>query len=202
MYKKFFILLVLNLFFSTYFFNIALAKEWHYKVGLAYQTGISDIGELWEKNKYEIYGHNNFDKIEFPFGIFIEPYYKINNIFNLGVGIGPSSFVLGDMEYWDIPISLIIEYKMLPMTKTIFPFFKTGLKYHIVDGDYVEGSEIGLLLGCGFEVHLKKQILGLEMSYDTSEIEYTKSRCVCCYETGTIEKIKASELIISVFARF
>jgi len=181
-----------------------LAQDWHFKLGISHVTGLSNIVDQWEKNKkYE--GYMVLDSFESPIGFVFEPYFEVNKNIEIGLGIGPFALALGDMEYWDIPLNFDLKGKLITDT-AVTPFIIAGLRYHITDGDYVEGSSMGFLFGGGLEFKVNEATtMGLEIAYDTSEIEYIKYSGYDYYYGGykrSVENIKPTELMITLFALF
>jgi len=178
------------------------AQDCHFKLGISHVTGLSNIVDQWEKNK-KFEGYKVLDSFESPIGFVFEPYFEVNKNIDIGLGIGPFALAFGDMEYWDIPLNIDLKGKLVTGS-AVTPFLIAGLRYHITDGDYVESSSIGFLFGGGVEFKVNEATtFGLEIAYDASEIEYVKYSGYNYYGyKRSVENIKPSELMITLFALF
>lgn len=181
------------------------AADWRFPVGLTYINGFGDVVDLYEDN-LEAEGYIVDTSLEFPVGISFQPYVQLDNGVRFGAGVGPIAFIGGDASFYDIPINVNAGYIFFP-SANISPYVRGGLMYHIAGGDYVEGTSPGLFGGIGVEFSRKKSVsFGVELSYDTSEIEFEKYSSDSYYywnsdKSGT-EDIKPYGLMFSIFVVF
>lgn len=104
----------------------------------------------------------------------LHPYYQFAHGSMLGFEFGPITMVMGDVEYWDIPIGVAYGFAILPKFK-VSPYVRVGGKYHLVGGDYVESSTPGLFGAVGMEFRRKNRLgVGFEFAYDTSEVTFSR----------------------------
>jgi hypothetical protein len=180
----------------------AEAKGWRLPVGLTYVIGNSDVVDLYEKNlRASGYGvaDNNWD---FPVGISFNPYYEFGSGFRIGTGFGPMSIIMTtgadeSFYFFNLPLNANIGFTFLP-NSSVAPYIRGGVMYNLASGDYVDGTSPGLFGAVGIEfMRNRKVALGVEVAYDTSEIEFVKY-----YGNSSIEEIKPHEVMISIFASF
>ena len=85
-------------------------------------------------------------------------------------------------------------------SSNISPYVRAGGKYNMASGEYVESSSIGFFGGVGIEFsRTSKPSWGLEVAYDTSEIELKKYKTTSSFNK---EKVKPGDLLVSVFMIF
>jgi len=152
-----------------------------------------------------------------PIGLMFQPYYQFPSGLGVGVGLGPMMIVMGDRSFLDVPVSVDARYSFIP-DGNISPYIRTGVKKHIVSGDYVNGSSVGVFGGAGVEFFRKKRVgMGIEFLIDKSNVEfeapgtktYTYTSGGRSY-TSTIptpvgtgrEKIEPSKFLLSISAIF
>jgi len=189
-----------------FFIKPTYAADWRFPVGLTYINSFGDVVDIYEDN-LEAEGYIVDTSWEFPVGIFFQPYVQLDNGFRFGAGIGPTiAFIGDDASFYDIPINVNAGYIFFP-SANISPYVRGGLMYHIAGGDYVEGTSLGLFGGIGVEFSRKENVsFGIELSYDTSEIEFEKyssnnNYWWNSYESGT-KDIKPYGLMFSIFVVF
>ena len=176
----------------------AKAADWRFPLGLTYVSGLADVKDIYEANM-EAEGYYVVWDIESPIGISFHPYAQFDSGFGVGFGIGPLMLIIGDREFFDIPIGLDFRYTFIPTANTS-PYIRAGGRYHAASGDYVEGTTPGFFGGVGLEFLRNKKVnMGIEISYDSSEIEMEKKSGLY---TSTTENIQPCDLMISIFAIF
>jgi hypothetical protein len=197
----FFILLMV----VGFFIKPTYAADWRFPVGLTYVNGFGDVVDIYEDN-LEAEGYIVDTSWEFPVGISFQPYVQLDNGLRFGAGVGPISFILSDeASFYNVPINVNVGYVFFP-SANISPYVRGGLMYHIAGGDYVEGTSPGLFGGIGVEFLRKESVsFGVELSYDTSEIEFEKyssnNYWWNSYKSGT-KDIKPYGLMFSIFVVF
>ena len=189
-----------------FFIKPTYAADWRFPVGLTYINDFGDVVDIYEDN-LEAEGYIVDTSWEFPVGISFQPYVQLDNGFRFGAGIGPTiAFIGDDASFYDIPINVNAGYIFFP-SANISPYVRGGLMYHIAGGDYVEGTSLGLFGGIGVEFSRKENVsFGIELSYDTSEIEFEKYSSDSnywwnSYKSGT-KDIKPYGLMFSIFVVF
>lgn len=92
---------------------------------------------------------------------------------------------------------------VLPAESGISPYVRLGGRYNIASGEYVESSSVGFFGGGGIEFGRTKKVGGgLEVTYDTSTVEFEKLERNNGTLTSEKEKIKPGALMISAFVVF
>ncbi|MEW6419128.1 MAG: outer membrane beta-barrel protein [Nitrospirota bacterium] len=122
----------------------------------------------------EAKGYDVDTEFAWPVGLTFQPYVEFDNGLGVGMGLGPMMIVATnqDADFFNLPVNLNLRYSFLPKEK-ISPYVRAGASYNITSGDYVEGSKIGFLGALGVEFLRKSPVgFGLEVGYDSSEIEF------------------------------
>jgi len=176
------------------------AADWRFPLGLTYVSGFEDVVGIYEDNM-EAEGYYVYSADYWPVGISFQPYAEFDSGFGIGFGIGPLMIIAGDREFSDIPIGVDLRYTFIPTASTT-PYIRAGVRSHSASGDYVEeGSTTGFLGGFGVEFFRNRRVnMGLEISYDSSEIELEKKKRYPY--TSTRENIQPCGLMLSIFVIF
>lgn len=171
------------------------AADWRFPVGFTYINNFGDVGDIYEENlKAEGYLVNSVESV--PIGISFHPYVQFDNGIRIGTGIGPLMLIMGDASFFNMPINLNGGYTFLPTGNTS-PYVRAGVMFNAASGDYVEGTTPGFSGGIGVEFFRNRAVgLGIELSYDTSEIEFEKKA------NNSTENIKPAGLMFSIMAIF
>lgn len=185
----------------------AMAGQMRWPIGISYVSGFGDLVDLYEDNleaELEAKGYtvidNDDDVDAWPVGISFQPYYQWDNGFRLGVGAGPIMIIMGDVDHFQVPVSVTAGYTFMP-DGPVSPYVKAGPSYHIASGDYVDGSNVGFVAGAGIEfLKSKRFALMLEAVYDSAEVDIEDHRPGA--KLGDTEGIKAAEFSVSVLFRF
>jgi hypothetical protein len=173
----------------------AKAADWRFPLGLTYVSGFEDVVDIYEDN-LEAEGYYIYSVDYWPVGISLHPYVQFDSGFGVGFDIGPLMFISGDREFFNIPIGLNLRFLFIPKANTS-PYVRAGGRHHLASGDYVEGSTPGFFGGFGIEFLRDKRVnMGIEVAYDSSEIELERRRY------NTTEDVKPSELMVSIFVIF
>ena len=195
MKKTFLVSCILFLLMGLIVSRPSKAAEWSFPVGLTYINGFGDVADIYEDNlKAEGYLVNSVESI--PIGISFHPYVQFDNGFRIGTGIGPLMLIIGDASFFNMPINLNGGYTFLPAANTS-PYVHAGVMINAASGDYVEGTTPGFFGGIGVEFFRNRTVgLGIELSYDASEIEFEKK------VNNSTENIKPAGLMFSIMAVF
>ena len=192
----FFIQLLMVILFVS---SSAKAADWRFPLGLTYVSGFEDVGDIYENN-IEAEGYYIYSSDYSPIGISFHPYAQFDSGFGVGFSIGPLMAIMGDRIFFDIPIGLDFRYTFIP-TANASPYIRAGGRSHSASGDYVEGTTPGFFGGIGIEFLRDKRVnMGIEISYDASEIELEKKERY--RYTSTTEKIQPFGLMLSIFVIF
>ena len=195
MKKKDFVFCIKLLLPILFVSSSAMAADWRFPVGMTYISAFEDVVDIYEDN-LEAEDYVVYDTGYWPVGLSFQPYVQFDNGLRIGAGIGPSMIIVGDVSHWDIPINLNGGYTFVP-SANISPYVRAGVMYHLAGGDYVEGGTPGFCGGVGIEFLRHKVVgFGIELSYDTSEIELERVR----YDDT--EDVRPCELMFSIFAVF
>ena len=180
----------------------AKGADWRFPLGLTYVSGFEDVIDIYEGNM-EAEGYYVYSADYWPVGISFHPYAEFDSGFGVGFGIGPLIAIMGDREFFDIPIGLDFRYTFIPTANTT-PYIRAGGRYHSASGDYVKGTTPGFFGGIGIEFLRGKRVnMGIEISYDASEIELEKKERRGYYSyTSTTEKVQPCGLMLSIFVIF
>lgn len=165
--------------------NYAIAADWRFPVGFTYVGNFNKIVDLCENN-LETELEEEFDIVDvytefkWPFGTSFQPYVEFDMGLGVGIGIGPLMYIKSsgfkDVDFFNVPINLNLRYSLIPK-KDISPYVRAGVSYNIASGDYVEDSKLGFLGALGVEFSRKSPVgYGLEVGYDSSEIEFEDFR--------------------------
>ena len=173
----------------------AKAADWRFPVGLTYISGFEDVVDTYKDN-LEAEGYVVSESDYLPVGLSLHPYVQFDNGFRIGAGMGPFMLIIGDASHYDIPVNLNGGYTFIP-SANISPYVRAGIMYHIAGGDYVESSTPGFFGGVGIEFFRHKPVsFGIEVTYDTSEIELER-----LWYNDT-EDVQPCELMVSIFVIF
>jgi hypothetical protein len=182
------------------------AAEWRFPLGLTYVSGFKDVVDNYKNNLRER-GYTVTESFNLPVGFSFQPYVQFENGLGIGAGIGPFMFAMfsgaGDYDFYAVPVNVNVRFTFLPKAN-ISPYIRAGGSYHIAGGDFVKESKPGFLGGIGIEFFRTKRVgLGLEASYNSSEITFEKDKRVSgILNTKGEENIKPSSFMFSIFAIF
>jgi hypothetical protein len=197
--------------------TLAEAADWRFPLGLTYLGGINDVKNLYDDNvkaKYAVLEDENFG-YALPVGITFNPYVQFENGLGAGLGIGPIAYILYYVEtrtstrtddetfsFTNFPVSLDFRYIFMPESNTS-PYVRAGGRYNITSGDFVESSSAGIFGGAGIEFGRTKKVGGgIEVTYDTSRVEFEKLERQGSQLISEKEKIKPGALMVSAFVVF
>jgi len=139
----------------------------NHALGLTYSSGFGDVVD-WHDNNLLVE-----DVIDIPIGL---SYRYINNFdsgLRMDVGVGPMSLIVGDIEYYDIPLQLTLGYNFFK-GGGFSPYVRGGVVYHINSGDYVKTSaDFGFLGALGAEMGKSRIKFFAEVAVDTAEATFS-----------------------------
>jgi len=170
-------------------------------IGISYVSGFEDVLDQYEDNlEIELlnkgYSYVDVDTTYIPVGLSLHPYYQWDDGFRLGARIGPGMIIYGDVDHFQLPLSVTAGYTFMP-DGPVSPYVLAGPSYHVASGDYVDGSNLGFTGGVGIELLKgKKFSLALEGVYDSAEVDIDN------YRTGGTDGIKAAEFVLSLLFIF
>jgi len=183
------------------FTNTLSAGEMRYQINLSYVDGLNDLGDLieenWEQDRLdEGYWAADADVIVWPVGVSFSPYYQWDSGLRVGAGIGPIVAIFGDLDYVEVPLSARVGYAFNP-SGSMSPYVFAGPSYHIASGDYVDGSNLGVVVGGGVELVKRDNfVVGIEATYDSAEVDIDD------VTRGGTQGIKTTEFSVGVFFLF
>jgi hypothetical protein len=180
----------------------AHASEWHVGGAVSFPTAQADVLDLYEEN-YAAQGTPVDVTKLLPFGIAFDAHYQWNSGIRLGMGFGPLLLIAGDVQHFEAPINVTLGYTFLPKSN-VSPYVKAGFVHHIANGDFVVGSNPGLLAAVGLEFARNGVAqYALEVASDQSEVEFDKlcarSQPSCRPSTVTLNTY---DVVISFIVKF
>ncbi|HNS19035.1 MAG TPA: outer membrane beta-barrel protein [Sedimentisphaerales bacterium] len=186
--------------------DVARAGDLRFRLHLSYVNGIYDLVDQYEDNIEEEgsggWIETDVDTFVWPVGIAASGYYQWDNGLTLGAGLGPFMYIIAeswaddDYVHWQLPVNVTVGYVLAP-NDPVSVYVRAGPSYHIADGDYYDGSNVGIFGAVGVEFLKRDRIMfGVEAAYDTAEVDIENVR------TGGTEGIKAGEFSLGVFIAF
>ncbi len=186
--------------------DAARAGDLRFRIHLSYVNGIYDLVDQYEDNieaeEGEYFDYVDVDTFVWPVGISGSGYYQWDNGLTLGAGLGPFMYIIAeswaddDYVHWQLPVNATVGYVLAP-NEPVSVYVRAGPSYHIADGDYCDGSNVGIFGAVGVEFLKRDRIMfGVEAAYDTAEVDIENVR------TGGTEGIKAGEFSLGVFIAF
>ncbi len=106
------------------------------------------------------------------------------------------------LDHFEAPVSATVGYTFFPKSGAS-PYVRAGVVHHIVSGDYVEGSESGLLGAIGVEF-MRQRVASilLELTFDKSRVEFDRYQRTGSVVRRSTEKINTYDTVISIIAKF
>jgi len=167
---------------------------------------MDDIADLYEDN-IEVEEGRYFDYVDvdtfvWPIGISGSGYYQWDNGLTLGAGIGPFMYLIAegwaddDYIHWQVPVNATVGYVLGP-DEPVSLYVRAGPSYHVADGDYYDGSNVGVFGAVGIEFLKRDNVaFGVEAAYDSAEVDFDDLK------RGGTKGIKAAEFSLGVFIMF
>lgn len=148
----------------------ATAGDMRTGVRFTYLQSIQDITDWHDDNI-----NNSEMDASIPAALSVSPAYEFDCGLLLWAEFGPAFLIIGDIEYWSVPVGAGVGFSFLPHAN-ISPYVKTGVRYPIAGGDYVDSSSAGLVVATGVEF-FKQRMVGLvvEVGYDASKVSFGDS---------------------------
>jgi hypothetical protein len=186
--------LLLTLFLGS----AAQAGDIKFPVGPTIIIGFNKVAQLYEDNSG---GEMSF---LIPIGASFHPYYQFDFGLRIGMGIGPLAVILGDVNFYNVPVNMHVGYSFIPKAN-MSPYIKTGIMINLGGGDYVTGRTLGLYAALGMELMRRRMIgFGFEVAYSSAAVEFEESIWDWDLGVGTTgsKLIKPNEVMISFFVIF
>lgn len=179
----------------------AHSMEWElveWRAGLAYASGIDDVTDLYERN-LDVEGFDAEVDLKFPLGLTGAVRYDWASGLRGDIGLGPMFFIGGDIDHFELPLSVTVGYNFLP-NADVSPYVRGGLIHHFASGDYYSSTDPGLFAAVGLDfTHFS-----LEVALDGSEVELDTFSCnaagTSCQPATT--SLNTYDIIASFFWRF
>lgn len=175
----------------------AEALEW--RLGVAYASGLSDVTDLYEEN-LRLAGFDVNVDLKFPIGVAAGMTYDWASGVRADVGLGPVFLIGGDVEHFEMPLSVTVGYNFLRLSRAS-PYVRAGVVHHFVSGDLYSNSSPGVLAAVGVDFSR----FSFEVSIDQSEVEFDSLSCSdgagpSCRLTTT--ELNTYDVLASFFWRF
>jgi hypothetical protein len=193
------------------------AVDWRFPVGIGFAAGAYEVkdalGSLGGGSTW-LYQNYDYDDEVLPACLVFHPYAEFDFGLGIGLDIGPMTLHWIVEEYDDgydvfadresesglgivLPIGASVRYTFL-RAGNVSPYARLGVQYPLVNGGHLEQGMPGALGAVGVEFFRKKRVsLGVEVAYDSSEIEVE----VDTHPAGS-QEVKPNGLTISIFAVF
>jgi hypothetical protein len=176
----------------------AAAGEWRIPFGVAYVSGATEVFDQLEDNVRAEY--SDVETAEgLPVGLTVQPYYEFDSGVGLGFGVGPFTYVFGDVDYFGAPVNVCLRYAFMPKASAT-PYVRVGASLQLVNGDYVEDRSIGAVGALGLELMRDRGVsLAIEAGYDSSTIDLLDLTTADPNDTEEIEPVGFMLSILAVF---
>lgn len=188
--------------------SLANAADWRIPVGLTYVNNFKHVVDIIENN-LEAQGVLVVHSLYLPVGLSVHPYVQFDNGLGVGASFGPAAFIHAtssnsnvEADFFDFPLGLDFRYTPLAR-RPVSPYIRAGVRYHAANGDFVKDSTPGFLGGIGIEFARKRVVgFGMEIAYDSSEIELEKLRKQGNTLIRSREVVRPYGLMASIFIVF
>ena len=193
--------------FSIFTALSSYAGDWRFPLGLSYATSLNEVNDL-RYNNLDAIGYDTDDRFTWPVGFTFQPYYEFDNGIGIGTGIGPGTFSLtGDYSFTNVPVGLDLRYAFLKK-EINSPYIRIGARYNIAGGDFIIKSYPGVFGAIGYEFSRIRTLgIGIEVSYDASEVEFKKLNKLYYDEEGKFwdytvgsQKLRPCGIMVSFYA--
>jgi hypothetical protein len=181
----------------------AQGSGWRFNVGPSFVAGFIDVKNFYvdyvESRGYTIIGGDFAVPIGLSFGVT----HEFAHGSRVSLDLGPMTMVMlsggGDYTMFDFPVGLSYGFTFNPSGNTS-PYARIGVRKHLVTGDLVKGSDVGLLAAFGVDFRRDKRIgFGLEVAYDTSVVTFSNATW---NHPNATRDIKAGGIMVTAKAVF
>ena len=184
--------------------------EARFAIGISYASGIYDVYDFVEDAVES--GGGAIDGFAIPVGLTLVGGYRFGFGGEILLDAGPVSILALDAESsggesdtywnWDVPVGLTAGYAFFA-NKSVSPYLRAGVRYHITDGDFADSSSPGLYVAGGVNFFSNKAVqLQLEVAYDASEVTYKTPDEWSAYGIYSEEEIEPGGFMVSIRAAF
>lgn len=161
------IIVCLFLFFSS----TGFAGEWHNSFGIGIIDADDEIEDIHRSNLQA----EGLDDSEFEaalnWGYFYQPYYLYDNGFAYGLGIATPTGIIAEEHFLNVPLHVDVRY-FVSLGSEFTAYLRAGIRYNLAFGEYVEGSDPGVIAGIGVLIDWNEGTkVGFEFTDDASEVE-------------------------------
>lgn len=169
----------------------AHAATFDHALGLSYVTGVGDVGDFYDDEA-------SLDVTTWPVGLTYRFVVNLDIGVRVDLGVGPIVLMLGDSDYWDVPLQATVGYSLFPH-HTFRPYLRGGVSYHVMDGDLVDSKAgAGLLGAVGVEIGRRgRGSFFAEVSLDTAEATFRHENPSPGVNSRA-EDIKVSDVAVTV----
>ena len=183
--------------------------EVRFAIGASYAAGINDVYDFVEKAVES--GGGEIDGFAIPVGLMFVGGYRFSFGVEILIDAGPVSLLaleasaLGESDTywnWDVPVGLTAGYAFFT-DKSVSPYVRGGVRYHITGGDFSDSSSPGLYVAGGVNFFSNKAVqLQLEVAYDAAEVTYKTPDEWSSFGVFSEEEIEPGGLMVSIRAAF
>lgn len=159
------------------------ADDWRYPLGISYASIYGRLGDAFE-GTLEADEASDTDAGAFPLALTFQPYLQFDNGMRIGAGIGPCSYMIGNVDFIDTPINFNAGYTFNAY-ETVFPYIRMGIIRHVIAGDYATGNDPGVFGAAGVEFFRDKKVsYGIEIMYDSCELKAERKKLIKWVDIG------------------
>jgi hypothetical protein len=177
----------------------ALSADSAHYVGLSYVSGIRDIWDWHE---------DTLDPDDFEHGAPVGLSYRFAAIENDGIrldlGLGPIVLIMGDIEYFDLPLQFSLGYSFFN-SSSVRPYVRLGASIHLNSGDYlVEENSVGGIGAIGIDFgEAGTTNFFIEAAYDSAKATFSGTKIDQNFELiETEDSILLNGFTLTLGARF
>ena len=141
-------------------------KKWHFPIGVAYASGLSDLSDAMEAAA-------PVRVTTWPVGLHLDPYYSLDDRLGFGGSIGPVFLLTGDLDGVIVPVGLDLRFNFAPK-RNLSPHVRVGVRQPFASGDLFGNTKVGIFGAAGLGFNRDRDFAwGAEVCVDTSEVEVT-----------------------------
>ncbi|MCU7922893.1 MAG: hypothetical protein KZQ88_09350 [Candidatus Thiodiazotropha sp. (ex Dulcina madagascariensis)] len=184
----------------TAYSGALLSASSAHHIGFSYVSGARNV---WDWHEDNLFLDDELSGV--PIGLFYRFTGLFDSGFRLDAGVGPLVLIIGDVEYYDVPIQFSIGYGFFS-SSSFRPYARVGASFHINDGDYlVDETNAGVIGAIGFELGEPNDSVNffMEASYDNTEVTFSTAESNEYFaRRPSQEDILASDFMLTIGARF